>query len=100
MNKIRGQAVRTPNDRTSSPSPQRSERKPDRLQGVGLHYDAQNRLRLAPTTECDGHLYYDGKNADCAQLNGTIRFSVWDGWERLEEWAKRNPQRGYLRGIG
>jgi RHS repeat-associated protein len=52
-------------------------------------YDAQNRLRLAHN---NGVLvatyYYDSKNRQIARnLNGAIRFNVWDGWELLEEWA-------------
>jgi hypothetical protein len=45
--------------------------------------------------------YYDGKNRQIARnLNGVIRFSVWDGWELLEEWADGATRNvGYLQGA-
>jgi RHS repeat-associated protein len=45
--------------------------------------------------------YYDGKNRQIARnLNGTIRFNVWDGWELIEEWANAATRSAaYLQGA-
>ena len=70
--------------------------------GWDYTYDAQNRLREAYNDRTlIATYYYDGKNRQIARkLNGTIRFSVWDGWELLEEYDKFNVrQAAYLQGA-
>ena len=65
-------------------------------------YDAQNRLT---TVRSNGTLiatfYYDGKNRQIARnINGVIRFSAWDNWELLEEYALGlTPTTSYLQGA-
>jgi RHS repeat-associated protein len=63
-------------------------------------YDAQNRLRMAHN---NGTLvatyYYDGKNRQIARsINNVIRFSVWDGWELIEEYGSVRAA-AYLQGA-
>ncbi len=63
-------------------------------------YDAQNRLRTAHN---NGTLiaayYYDGKNRQIARsINNVIRFSVWDGWELIEEYGSVRAV-AYLQGA-
>jgi RHS repeat-associated protein len=63
-------------------------------------YDAQNRLRLAHN---NGTLvatyYYDGKNRQIARsIDNVIRFSVWDGWELIEEYGSVRAA-AYLQGA-
>ena len=67
-------------------------------------YDAQNRLRLVhnkTNNELIATFYYDGKNRQIARnLNGEIRFSVWDGWELIEEWSNAATRpTAYLQGA-
>jgi RHS repeat-associated protein len=65
-------------------------------------YDAQNRLRRVWNgTVLVAEFYYDGKNRQIARnLNGVIRFNVWDGWELLEEWANGSTRSvAYLQGA-
>ncbi|HYJ05473.1 MAG TPA: RHS repeat-associated core domain-containing protein [Chthoniobacterales bacterium] len=71
-----------------------------RYNGWAYTYDAQNRLRTAHE---NGVLiatyYYDGKNRQIARnLNSEIRFSVWDGWELIEEYGSDRAV-AYLQGA-
>jgi RHS repeat-associated protein len=45
--------------------------------------------------------YYDGKNRQIARkIGGVIRFSAWDNWELVEEYASSlNVTTGYLQGA-
>jgi RHS repeat-associated protein len=64
-------------------------------------YDAQNRLTSASNGTTSAEFYYDGKNRQIARnINGVIRFSAWDGWELVEEYAGGLQRtEGYLQGA-
>jgi RHS repeat-associated protein len=64
-------------------------------------YDAQNRLISATNGTTTASFSYDGKNRQIARnINGTIRFSSWDGWELLEEYSSGlNVTTGFLQGA-
>jgi RHS repeat-associated protein len=62
-------------------------------------YDAQNRLRTANNGATSATFYYDGKNRQIARsINNVIRFSVWDGWELIEEYGSGRAA-AYLQGA-
>lgn len=71
-----------------------------RFRRAGLHYDAQNRLRLVRNNGAlVAEYYYDGKNRQIARsLNNVIRFSVWDGWDLIEEYSSVRSA-AYLQGA-
>jgi RHS repeat-associated protein len=67
-------------------------------------YDAQNRLSKAWNNEVlIATFYYDGKNRQIARynhINNVARFSVWDGWELIEEYSGGMQRTaGYLQGA-
>jgi RHS repeat-associated protein len=67
-------------------------------------YDAQNRLTSARNNGAlIATFYYDGKNRQIARynhINNVARFSVWDGWELIEEYSGGMQQTaGYLQGA-
>jgi YD repeat-containing protein len=64
-------------------------------------YDAQNRLTSASNGTTSAEFYYDGKNRQIVRkIGGVIRFSVWDNWELLEEYAGGMQRtEGYLQGA-
>jgi RHS repeat-associated protein len=64
-------------------------------------YDAQNRLTEAWNGTTTAQFYYDGKNRQIARrIGGDIRFSSWDNWELLEEYASGlTVVKGYLQGA-
>jgi RHS repeat-associated protein len=67
-------------------------------------YDAQNRLRMVHRIVDNSEIlvatyYYDAKNRQIARsLNDEVRFSVWDGWELIEEYGS-NRATAYLQGA-
>jgi RHS repeat-associated protein len=63
-------------------------------------YDAQNRLTSASKGAHTALFHYDGKNRQIMRsIDGTVRFSVWDDWELLEEYDTSNvKQAAYLQG--
>ena len=64
-------------------------------------YDAQNRLTGASNGATSAEFYYDGKNRQIARrIGGVVRFSSWDNWELLEEYAGGMQRtEGYLQGA-
>ncbi len=53
------------------------------LDGSSYTYDAQNRLTNAPSTT----IKYDGLNRQVSRtISGTTTYSVWDGWNLIEEY--------------
>ena len=70
-------------------------------QGWTYTYDSQNRLTKASKGGVWAIFHYDGKNRQIARnINGDIRFSVWDGWELLEEYdSHAQVIEAYLQGA-
>jgi RHS repeat-associated protein len=64
-------------------------------------YDAQNRMTEAWNGTTTAEFYYDGKNRQIARkIGGDVRFSAWDNWELLEEYASGlTVVKGYLQGA-
>ena len=61
--------------------------------GWSYTYDAQNRLTSAGNGTISSEFYYDDKNRQIARnIKGTIRISVWDGWDLIEEWSVRDSR--------
>jgi Chitobiase/beta-hexosaminidase C-terminal domain/RHS Repeat len=69
--------------------------------GWSYTYDAQNRLTSASNGTISAEFYYDGKNRQIARrIGGVVRFSVWDNWELVEEYATGMQRtEGYLQGA-
>ncbi|HJT82314.1 MAG TPA: RHS repeat-associated core domain-containing protein [Chthoniobacterales bacterium] len=65
-------------------------------------YDAQNRLTNADNNTLNRHVsyLYDGLNRQFSRNeNGTVTYSVWDGWSLIQEYAGGNVTH-YLNGAG
>jgi hypothetical protein len=64
-------------------------------------YDAQNRLVSVSGGGHSATFYYDGKNRQIARsIDGVTWFSVWDDWERIEEYNSSNVRTAaYLQGT-
>jgi RHS repeat-associated protein len=64
-------------------------------------YDAQNRLTSANGNGHSATFRYDGKNRQIARwIDGAIRYSVWDDWELIEEYADSSSRSAaYLQGA-
>jgi RHS repeat-associated protein len=64
-------------------------------------YDAQNRLTSANGNGHSATFCYDGKNRQIARwIDGSIRYSVWDDWELIEEYADSSSRSAaYLQGA-
>ncbi len=59
-------------------------------------YDAQNRLRDAVKGSDHLSFWYDGLNRQITRnVNGTITFNVWDGWDLIEEHGPGNSAQEY-----
>jgi RHS repeat-associated protein len=70
--------------------------------GWTYSYDAQNRLRTASNNGVQvAEFYYDGKNRQIARnIDNVVRFSAWDNWELVEEYASGlNTTTSYLQGA-
>ncbi len=70
-------------------------------------YDAMNRLTGAVKGTTAAYYWYDGFNRQCTwQINGNVTFSIWDGWNIVEEYHRDNPtntsslETSYLHGAG
>ena len=67
-------------------------------------YDAQNRLLSAGKGNVTMYFTYDGLNRQVSRkigANGTPIYSVWDGWDLIEEYQSGGTVTGnmYIRGI-
>ena len=64
-------------------------------------YDAQNRLIRVEGNGVVALFYYDGKNRQIARsINGEVRFSVWNGWELIQEYDENRALTvSYLQGA-
>jgi len=64
-------------------------------------YDGQNRLMTANNGTHTASFYYDGRNRQIARvIDNQVRFSVWDDWELIEEYASSSSRSAaYLQGA-
>ena len=70
--------------------------------GSRYEYDAQNRITDAVTASNTLYFYYDGLGRQIVRyVNGQWIYSVWDGWNLIEEYSVSNSLiHGYLHGAG
>jgi len=83
---------------TATPDPPPSQ--------LACTYDAQNRVLSASKGNTTMYFTYDGLNRQVSRrigMNGTATYSVWDGWNLIEEYQAANNgamTAGYVYGAG